>query len=102
MHVELDRRAIKDLKQLSRADRDRIERELSSSFAGKKLADNVDIKPLRGANPWQRLRIGSFRVLLRPLTTTELRSLGQKGKGFLVARIVNRRDLHKAAARLPR
>lgn len=102
MHVEFDRKVIKDLTRLSQPDRDRIEQNLESSFAGKKLPDNADIKPLRGADPWQRLRIGSFRVLLRPLTATELRSLGQKGKGFLVARIVNRRDLHKAAARLPR
>jgi len=41
-------------------------------------------------------------VLLRPLTPTELAEVaGTAERGFLVARIVNRRDLERAVATLP-
>lgn len=46
---------------------------------------NLDVKQLRGRDPWLRLRVGDWRVLYRPF---EL--------GLWVERIVHRRDLHRA------
>jgi hypothetical protein len=49
------------------------------------------------------LRSGDWRVLLRPLSAAELADVaGTATRGFLVARIVNRRDLERAVATLPR
>lgn len=62
--------------------------------------DGLDIVPLQGRSPWRRMRTGTWRVLFRPLTPTEMRQLGLQGAGYLVARIVNRRDLARAVASL--
>jgi hypothetical protein len=49
------------------------------------------------------LRSGDWRVLLRPLSVRELADVANAAtRGFLVARIVNRRDLERAVATLPR
>jgi hypothetical protein len=61
-------------------------------------AENLDVKALVGANPWLRLRIGDWRVIYRPLTSDEL-GTGEK-RAYLIARIVNRRDIEEAVARL--
>jgi hypothetical protein len=66
------------------------------------LPSNLDIVALRGRAPWLRLRSGDWRVLLRPLSAAELADVGGAAeRGFLVARIVNRRDLERAVATLP-
>ena len=60
-------------------------------------AANLDAKARQGAAPWLRLRMGDVRVIFRPLTTEELRVLpSSPSAGFLVARVVNRRDLDRA------
>ena len=60
-------------------------------------AESLDIKALQGAAPWLRLRVGDFRVLCRSLTAEELHALlGSPGAGFLVGRVVDRRDLDRA------
>jgi len=51
---------------------------------------NLDIKPLRGHEPWQRLRVGEYRVIFR-----------RDGDGTLVAAVVPRQALDAAVARLP-
>jgi hypothetical protein len=60
-------------------------------------AESLDIKALQGAAPWLRLRVGDVRVLYRPMTSDEVRALpGSSSTGYLVARIVNRRNLERA------
>jgi hypothetical protein len=60
---------------------------------------NLDIKPLKGAKPWLRMRVGDWRIIFRPFSRYELSVMGEQSpdaKGFLVARIINRRDLEGA------
>ena len=54
---------------------------------------NLDVRPLVGRAPWIRPRVGEFRALVRPLTPQEVASLSIEGPGYLVERVVNRRDL---------
>jgi len=56
-----------------------------------------DIVPLVGRQPWLRLRIGTYRVIFRPVTAAERAIVG---RGHVVGRIVHRRDLEKAAQSL--
>ena len=101
-HVELSRRAQRDLRTLPDRDRRHIVRALREELATDPLAPNVDLIALRGRAPWLRLRSGDWRVLLRPLSAAELAEVAATGRrGFLVARIVNRRDLDRAVATLP-
>jgi hypothetical protein len=65
----------------------------------------LDIVALQGRPPWRRLRTGDWRIIFRPLTSAELKSLPRKGRGlpqraYLVARIVNKRDVERAIRRL--
>lgn len=77
-------------------------RALRESLAADPLPPNLDLAALRGRTPWLRLRSGDWRVLLRPLSQAELGDVGGTAeRGFLVARIVNRRDLERAVATLP-
>jgi hypothetical protein len=67
---------------------------------------NLDVKPLAGRSPWRRLRVGDWRVLFRPLTAPERVALARvRGREIapgtvLVDRILNRRELERAIARL--
>ncbi len=102
-HVELSRRAQRDLRALPQRDRGRIIRALQEDLAADPLPRNLDVVALQGRAPWLRLRSGDWRVLLRPLSAVELADVeGTAERGFLVARIVNRRDLERAVATLPR
>lgn len=95
--IELSNRAVKDVKALDPASRKQIRdglEQLRSNY------DNLDIVPLAGAAPWRRLRIGDHRVLFRLMTTEEAASHGAD-RGYLIARIVNRRDVHRSVANLP-
>lgn len=55
------------------------------------------MKALQGAEPWLRLRIGVYRVLYRALTPQELATLlsekDRPSEGYLVERLIHRRDL---------
>src|SRR5687767_3977970 len=100
-HVELSRRAQRDLRALPDRDRSRIVRALREGLAADPLPRNLDLAALRGRAPWLRLRPGDWRVLLRPLSAAELAAPGgTTARGFLVARIANRRDLERAVATL--
>jgi mRNA-degrading endonuclease RelE of RelBE toxin-antitoxin system len=102
-HVELSRRAQRDLRALPDRERSRIVRALREGLAADPLPRNLDLAALQGRAPWLRLRSGDWRVLLRPLSAAELADVGgTTARGFLVARIVNRRDLERAVATLPR
>ena len=93
--IELSRRAQRDLRGL-RGSPD-LGRALEGLDRLAEGAENLDIKALQGAAPWLRLRVGDVRVIYRPLTAEELQNLrGPSAVGFLVARVVNRRDLDRA------
>lgn len=71
--------------------------------------ENLDVKPLQGTAPWMRLRVGDYRVVYQALNLSEMQALqaehpsfradtvearkAGEPTGWLVARIVNRRDL---------
>ena len=102
-HLELSRRAQRDLRALPDRDRSRIVRALREGLASDPVPRNLNLVALQGRPPWLRLRSGDWRVLLRPLSETEFADVaGTATRGFLVARIVNRRDLERAVATLPR
>jgi hypothetical protein len=86
--------------------RTRIVRALREGLAAVPPPANLDVKTLEGAAPWLRLRVGDYRIVYRPLTSVELTTLAaQRGapavsQGFLVDRIVHRRDLEAAVRSL--
>jgi mRNA-degrading endonuclease RelE of RelBE toxin-antitoxin system len=101
-HVELAPRAVRDLKKINdaRARRD-VTRCLEEELTADPHPANMDVKPLRGNEPWLRARCGQHRVLFRSLTSTELKHLGVKrGSGYLVARIIDRSELERAVRSL--
>jgi hypothetical protein len=81
---------------MAKLERGRIRTALDDLSAG---AANLDVKALRGSSPWLRLRVGDWRLIYRPLTTEEAASFGCSA-GFLIARVVNRRDLERAVRKL--
>lgn len=96
-HVELSSRAVKDLRRLDEATHRRIDAVLRD-FQKIPLPPNLDTKQLEGRAPWQRARIGDLRIIYREFTPQELagRTGERSGKGYLIARVVPRRDLEKA------
>jgi mRNA-degrading endonuclease RelE of RelBE toxin-antitoxin system len=134
-HIELALKAQHDLKRLGPGpDRKAVVDALTVGLAAIPPPDNLDVKALKGALPWLRLRVGDYRILYRPLTPFELRTLldnrtrdaemrklrGTPAEdlperllairrrlweypevGFLIARIVHRRDLDRAVRTLP-
>ncbi|MHB8717936.1 MAG: type II toxin-antitoxin system RelE family toxin [Candidatus Dormibacteria bacterium] len=86
MHaVLLTRTAERDLARLPRAELRRIRAALDD------VANDAsgDLKPLVGARPWIRRRAGDWRVVYRHADPTQ----GEPDGAYIVARIVNRRDL---------
>lgn len=98
VHVELTRRATRDLRSLSPTDYRRAARAIAETLASKPLPANTDDKPLTGRSPWRRLRVGELRVVYRALETDEV--VGVK-RGRIVARVVHRGDLERAVTTLP-
>ena len=93
--VVLSRRAERDLRRLGSGEAvARIRAALEALARGEA---NLDIKRLAGAPPWHRLRVGDYRILYRPVDPTEANAQGAQ---WLVARIVNRRDLEGAVTTL--
>lgn len=106
-HVELSIVAERDLKRLGPGpDRKAVIDALTVGLTAIPPPGNLDVKALVGAAPWLRLRVGDYRVLYRPLNRDELKAVSRKRKrradaGYLVARIVHRRDLDRAIRVLP-
>jgi mRNA-degrading endonuclease RelE of RelBE toxin-antitoxin system len=90
--IELATRAVRDLRKVSRPDRERIREALAALAVD---AGNLDVKALTGRAPWLRMRVGDWRVLYRPLLENET-----GGSGLLVARVINRRELERAVRSL--
>src|SRR3981081_2876189 len=92
-NIKLAPRAIRDLKHLDRQTRKRVQQAFEAFEALGADAANLDIKPVAGHTPWRRLRVGEYRVLYRELAVeTDAR--------YLVARVIDRRDLHRAIDKL--
>jgi mRNA-degrading endonuclease RelE of RelBE toxin-antitoxin system len=91
--VELASRAERDIRKLERADQLRVRDALAALAAG---GDQLDVKPLKGRAPWRRLRTGDLRIIFRPLAGEEALA----GDGWLVGRIVDRRELERAIRNL--
>lgn len=101
-HIELSRRALRDLRRIDGADRQRLLDVLEGGLATEPQPPNLDIKQLTGRAPWLRLRRGGYRILYRPLTDAELATLDvERSSGFLVERVVDRGDLERATMTLP-
>jgi mRNA-degrading endonuclease RelE of RelBE toxin-antitoxin system len=92
--LELSGRAERDLRRLQHEDAQRVHDALANLREG---AQNVDVKALQGSAPWLRLRAGELRVLYRPLTAQEATD---RGPGWLIARVIHRRELERAVASL--
>lgn len=95
--VGLSPRAQADLRGL-RGPRQRIVRTLTALT--REPWENVDVRTLAGRAPWSRARVGDHRLIFRRLTAAEMRSLGRSGAGYLVERIIHRRDLERVVGRL--
>lgn len=106
-HVEVASQAAKDLAKLDKPAREKVADVLRRHLTANPHPDNLDVKVLKGATPWLRLRVGDHRIVYRPLTPAELAPLvapiptnARPRSGYLVERIVNRRDLDKAVGGL--
>jgi mRNA interferase RelE/StbE len=88
--ITLAPRATRDIKRLDRPTRKRVQQAFEALAAD---VANLDIKPVAGHAPWRRLRVGEHRVLYRELP-------GKANSGYLVARVIDRRDLHRAIDKL--
>lgn len=102
-HVELSKRAQRDLRKIGRGPiGDQVVAAMRVNLRANPMPENADVKALQGAAPWLRLRSGDYRIIYRPLTAAELKNVGAaKGRpGYLVERLVDRRDLDKAIAQL--
>lgn len=89
-NITLAPRAIRDLKRLDRLTRKRVQQAFKALGAE---AANLDIKQIAGHAPWRRLRVGEYRVLYRELPA-------EGDLHYLVARVIDRRDLHRAIDKL--
>jgi len=91
--VGLSARAEKDWSRLDDVTRRRVLAELNALASDPPLV--VDERPLVGAEPWRRLRVGMWRVIFRALSPIELKGFEQD-RGYLVERVIRRRDLDRA------
>ncbi len=88
--ITLAPRATRDIKRLDRATRKRVQQAFEALTAD---AASLDVKQVAGHAPWRRLRVGEYRVLYRELPAdADVR--------YLVARVIDRRDLHRAIDKL--
>lgn len=90
--IALTRQAEREVRALPVASRRQLQRSLGRLAAGQA---GLDIKPLAGRGPWKRLRVGDYRVLYRTVDAAE-----HPTYRWLVARVVNRRDLERAVQTL--
>lgn len=80
----------RDIKRLDRATRKRVQQVFEALTVD---AANLDIKQVAGHAPWRRLRVGEYGVLYRELAA-------DADAHHLVARVIDRRDLHRAIDKL--
>lgn len=91
--VDLSSAAQKDLRKALRTSAGAaIRRVIVQDLAAEPWPENLDVAALEGMGNWVRIRVGEFRIVLRPLNTAECKARGVV-RGYLVDRVVNRRDL---------
>jgi len=96
MRVALARQAQRDLHRLRHSpDKERLQRAIERLPSH---GVHADVKALEGARPWLRLRTGDWRIIYRRFSPAEVDERGEDG--YLVARVVNRRDLADAVRSL--
>lgn len=88
--LEFSSRALHDLRKIDAGQRKRIKRALHE-LTGEQPPQNLDTTALVGAAPWQRLRVGTYRVIYRQMDDGN----------YLAVRVVHRRDLERAVDSLP-
>ena len=72
-HVELSFLAKNDLKRIGPGpERKLVVDALMVGLTAVPPPGNLDVKALKGAKPWLRLRVGNYRIFYRPLTPEEL------------------------------
>lgn len=81
--ITFARQAERDRQNTPKERRVQIARELTLLAEGKR--DTLDIVPLKGHKPWQRLRVGTYRVIFR-----------ETAESIEVARVVPRQELENA------
>ena len=117
--LEFASKARRDLRKLAKRHREDAESIRDALEELRRGATNLDVKAVQGHPPWRRLRVGDWRVLYREMSAEEIadvcrvrqadlrsqlgkhQAVPEDGTGWLVARIVNRSDLDRAAANLP-
>lgn len=93
--VDLSSAAQKDLRRLLTTPAGpAIKRVVLHDLAAEPWPDNLDVASLEGMGSWLRVRAGAFRIVLRPLNPAECKAR-RVAKGYLVDRVVNRRDLER-------
>ena len=97
-HVELSRRAERDLRNLSAADRRRLVSAIKQILGRDPLPANADDRALSGRAPWRRLPVGELRVLFREMSLDELPA--NVAHGRRIARIIHRGAFHRATSTL--
>ena len=94
--VQFSKRANKDIGRIDTTTRERV-RKAVTGLVELPPRPNLDVRPLVGHAPWLRLRIGDVRVILRPLSSDERRQVNVDAPAYLVERVIDRRDLERAA-----
>lgn len=93
--VHLSSSAQKDLRKLLKNPAGAaIKRFILHDLAAEPWPENLDVASLEGLGTWLRVRAGEFRIVLRPLNAAECKARSV-AKGYLVDRVVNRRDLER-------
>lgn len=92
-------RAEKDFRRLDGPTRNRVRSVIADKLTVVPLPGNLDTKPLAGLSPWLRVRVGSHRIVCRPLTVAELHRT-PAAAGWYVARIIDRKELPRALKNL--
>ncbi len=96
----MSKKAFKDLKRLRSTNAyEKVKKAIEEDLRTEPHPQNLDIKFLKANKPWMRMRVGSHRVLFRPLSKAELAKYSAK-RGFAVERIIDRKELETVIAKL--
>jgi mRNA-degrading endonuclease RelE of RelBE toxin-antitoxin system len=93
--VDLSSAAQKDLRKILRSPGGlAVKRVILDDLAAEPWPRNLDVASLEAMGSWLRVRAGEFRIVLRPLSPAECKARAV-AKGYLVDRVVNRRELER-------
>ena len=73
---------------------------ITERLAALPLPAKGDRRPIEGLPPWLPVRVGDHRIICRALTGSELRAGPAAPTGYLVGRIVHRRDIPRTVPQL--